>query len=233
MSRVLRTIALSLLVIVLALAALTARAMLEGRRELAESDAAFDQGDLHGATEHARRAAVLYAPGAPHVPKAYARLTAIAVGAEAAGDRREAESAWRAIRGAALETRHLWIPERAHLARANEALARLAEYPWPGNVRELRNAVEQAQVMASGEVIEASDLFLHRRKAARARSWDEGLPYNEAKRQATEHFERTYLLEALRRHEGNISRTAETIGLARQSLQQKIKELDLRSEDWT
>ncbi|MCA9597165.1 MAG: hypothetical protein KC776_27820 [Myxococcales bacterium] len=126
MSRVLRTIALSLLVIVLALAALTARAMLEGRRELAESDAAFDQGDLHGATEHARRAAVLYAPGAPHVPKAYARLTAIAVGAEAAGDRREAESAWRAIRGAALETRHLWIPERAHLARANEALARLA-----------------------------------------------------------------------------------------------------------
>ena len=43
-----------------------------------------------------------------------------------AGQHQVEESAWRAIRGAALETRHLWIPERAHLARANEALARLA-----------------------------------------------------------------------------------------------------------
>jgi hypothetical protein len=129
MSRVLRTVALSLLVVVLALAALTARAVIEGRRELAASDTAFNQGDLREATEHARRAAVLYAPGAPHVPKAYARLVAIAVGAEATGQRREAETAWRAVRGAALETRHLWIPEAANLERANAALARLSVSP--------------------------------------------------------------------------------------------------------
>jgi two-component system nitrogen regulation response regulator NtrX len=122
---------------------------------------------------------------------------------------------------------------RAKKGVSPEALTRLTEHPWPGNVRELRNVVEQAQVMASGEVIEANDLFLHRKKASKVRAWDDALPYNEAKRQATEHFERTYLLEALRRHEGNISRTAEAIGLARQSLQQKIKELDLRSEEWT
>ncbi len=45
-------------------------------------------------------------------------------------------------------------------------------------------------------------------------------------------FERKFLLEALRRHGGNISRTAEAVGMVRQSLQQKIRELGLRSEDW-
>jgi len=133
-------------------------------------------------------------------------------------------------RFSALQAERLNRPKKGF---SPEALARLADYGWPGNVRELRNVVEQAQVMASGEVIEASDLFLNRRKATKVRAWDDNLPYNEAKRQATEHFERTYLLDALRKHEGNISRTAETIGLARQSLQQKIKELDLRSEEWT
>ena len=48
-----------------------------------------------------------------------------------------------------------------------------------------------------------------------------------------ERFERDFLLAALRRNGGNISRTAESIGMVRQSLQQKIRELGLRSEDWT
>jgi DNA-binding NtrC family response regulator len=46
-------------------------------------------------------------------------------------------------------------------------------------------------------------------------------------------FERRYLLAALREHGGNVSRTAEAIGMARQSLQQKIRELSLREEDWS
>ena len=50
---------------------------------------------------------------------------------------------------------------------------------------------------------------------------------------AVEGFEREYLLTALRRHGGNISRTAESIGMVRQSLQQKIRELGLRDEDWS
>ena len=59
------------------------------------------------------------------------------------------------------------------------------------------------------------------------------LPFGEAKRSAVEQFERGYLLQALRAHDGNISRTAESIGMVRQSLQQKIRELGLRDEDWT
>ena len=60
-----------------------------------------------------------------------------------------------------------------------------------------------------------------------------GVPFAEAKRQLTERFERTYLLAALRQHSGNVSRTAAAIGMVRQSLQQKIRELDLRDEDWS
>ena len=47
-----------------------------------------------------------------------------------------------------------------------------------------------------------------------------------------ERFERAYLLGALRRSHGNVSRAAESVGMVRQSLQQKIRELGLRSEDW-
>ena len=60
-----------------------------------------------------------------------------------------------------------------------------------------------------------------------------GLPFNEAKRTAMEQFERAFLLRALRENEGNVSRTAEAIGMVRQSLQQKIRELGLRDEDWS
>jgi len=57
--------------------------------------------------------------------------------------------------------------------------------------------------------------------------------FADAKRKVVESFERDYLLDALRRNGGNVSQTAQAIGMVRQSLQQKIRELDLRSEDWS
>ncbi len=125
----LKSVAIGLLLAVLAVAALTARAVVDGQAQMKASDAAFDRGEIREAIDHARRAAVLYAPGTPHVQAAYERMIAIAVGAEAAGERELAQAAWRAVRGAALETRHLWVPRAAELARANENLARLATAP--------------------------------------------------------------------------------------------------------
>lgn len=126
--------ALGLMLAVIALATLTARAVVDGQAEMRASDAAFDAGHLRDSLDHARRAAVLYAPGAPHVRAAYARMIAIAVGAESTGRPRTAEMAWRAVRGAALETRHLWVPERAALTRANANLARLQAQAEAGAV---------------------------------------------------------------------------------------------------
>jgi DNA-binding NtrC family response regulator len=130
------------------------------------------------------------------------------------------------------------VTERLSLDKkrlSEAALARLARHGWPGNVRELQNAIEQAAVLASGPDIEAEDLNLPEGPVAPLRS---AVPtgessFAEAKRHAVVSFERDWLLAALRRHRGNISRTAEAIGMVRQSLQQKIRELDLRSEDWT
>ena len=118
---------------------------------------------------------------------------------------------------------------------SEEAMARLVQHPWPGNIREVRNVVEQASVLASGNVIEESDLHLDGREMSPAGPVQDmsALPFSEAKKRTVEQFERDFLLRALRATGGNISRAAESIGMVRQSLQQKIRELGLRSEDWT
>ncbi|MDJ0789539.1 MAG: sigma-54 dependent transcriptional regulator [Myxococcota bacterium] len=139
----------------------------------------------------------------------------------------------------ALVTRFLdEVAERHDLAPrtlSEDALARLAAYPFPGNVRELRNVIEQAAVLSPTERIEAKDLSLPElggSPSGRPATPDLTLPFSDSKRDAIERFERSYLLHALRANRGNISRTAEAIGMVRQSLQQKIRELGLRSEDW-
>jgi DNA-binding NtrC family response regulator len=124
--------------------------------------------------------------------------------------------------------------ERERVRISPEALARLACHGWPGNVRELRNVIERAGVLCSGERIEEVDLQLDRAPAGDApRASDADASFRDAKRKAVEDFERDYLLGALRENGGNISRTAAAIGMVRQSLQQKIRELGLRSEDWS
>jgi len=114
------------------------------------------------------------------------------------------------------------------------ALAQLARNPWRGNVRELRNVIERASVLSSGPVIDALDLRpgADGEPAPDNAKPKQGMTFRDAKRELVEGFERQYLIRALREHGGNVSRTAEAIGMVRQSLQQKIRELGLRSEDW-
>jgi len=123
---------------------------------------------------------------------------------------------------------------RAARRLAPDALAALSRCAWPGNVRELRNVIERAAVLAPGEEVHADDLVLPAaRGIPEASAGPAELPFVDAKRTAVEQFERAFLLRALRENEGNISRTAEAIGMVRQSLQQKIRELGLRDEDWS
>ena len=101
------------------------------------------------------------------------------------------------------------------------------------SLRELRNFVEQAVVLAPGDVVGEDDVELGTGAPGTAspRALD-ALPFGDAKRLAVEGFERDYLLRALRTHDGNISRTAESIGMVRQSLQQKVRELGLAVEEF-
>jgi DNA-binding NtrC family response regulator len=117
---------------------------------------------------------------------------------------------------------------------SEEAFKHLVRYPWAGNVRQLRNVVEQAAVLSGGPEIQTEDLRLDvAPPGSSPEQVDTTAPFRDAKQEAVESFERAYLLRALREHGGNISRTAESIGMVRQSLQQKIRELDLRDEDWS
>jgi DNA-binding NtrC family response regulator len=113
------------------------------------------------------------------------------------------------------------------------ALARLARHSWPGNVRELRNVLERAAVLSTGPEIAEEDLQLAPESGEILQSIpDLDLPFADAKRQTVESFERQYLSQALRENEGNVSRTATAIGMVRQSLQQKIRELGLKVDEF-
>jgi nitrogen regulation protein NR(I) len=107
-----------------------------------------------------------------------------------------------------------------------DAYALLMSSPWPGNVRELKNAIEAATVLSPGPEIRAADLRLHQQTHAPAVS--STATFKEAKQHVIETFERDFISRALRRHQGNITRAAEEMGMHRQQLQQKIRELGLK-----
>ncbi|MGE3276054.1 MAG: sigma-54-dependent transcriptional regulator [Vicinamibacterales bacterium] len=104
---------------------------------------------------------------------------------------------------------------------APEAVARLQHYPWPGNVRELRNVIERLMIMVPGDTITAQDLgFLgHDGVGTPVPAADTRLPLAEAR----ERFERDYILTALAEHQGNISRTADDLGVERSNLYKKMR----------
>ena len=97
----------------------------------------------------------------------------------------------------------------------------LRSYKWPGNVRELRNVIERLLIMVPGDTITLADLaFL---EGAAILSADAPgappLPLHDAR----ERFERDYILRALAAQNGNISRTAEVLGVERSNLYRKMR----------
>ncbi len=116
---------------------------------------------------------------------------------------------------------------------SREAMDMLQGYDWPGNVRELRNALERTLVLTEGSEIQEADLPEEIRRgtgaisAARkdgANSFLCESDFREAKRQ----FEIAYLKQKLEEHHWNVSKTAAEVGLHRQSLQEKLRELGIQ-----
>jgi len=110
---------------------------------------------------------------------------------------------------------------------AEPALQALLEYRWPGNVRELRNLIERLVIMVQGERIE-------RRNLPPALQHDRGRAKNGASgggffslQEARAAYEREYILRKLEENRGNISRTAEVLGLERSHLYRKMKSLGI------
>ena len=109
-----------------------------------------------------------------------------------------------------------------------EALAVLRRYRWPGNVRELRNVIERVVIMVPGSVVTARDLgFLDTTPAP------PDAPSAQVRRrirlqEARDRFERDYILRVLTEQQGNITRTAEALGLERSNLYRKMRTFGIR-----
>ena len=109
-------------------------------------------------------------------------------------------------------------------ALSPEAMAMIVRYRWPGNVRELRNVIERLIIMVPGDVIQPADLSFLMTPAADDRAAVTACgPLFEAR----DAWERAYIVEALASYEGNISRTADALGLERSNLYKKMRGLGI------
>ncbi|MBX7057428.1 MAG: sigma-54 dependent transcriptional regulator [Leptospirales bacterium] len=118
------------------------------------------------------------------------------------------------------------LPIKRFHARAVDLLV---QHAWPGNVRELKNVVERLCIMAKEEEISA-DIAAAQLNDPRERAPREGIQLSGDLRKAREDFERNYIIEALRKHEKNISRAARFLGIERTNLHRKLKSLGIDPE---
>jgi two-component system, NtrC family, nitrogen regulation response regulator NtrX len=113
---------------------------------------------------------------------------------------------------------------------AEDAMAVLQSHDWPGNVRQLRNNVERLMILTQGEPdVEVTSEMLPSEVGALVPTTPNGAGGEKlmslALRDAREIFEREYLVAQIARFSGNISRTAEFIGMERSALHRKLKSL--------
>jgi two-component system nitrogen regulation response regulator NtrX len=101
------------------------------------------------------------------------------------------------------------------------AVTGLRSYRWPGNVRELRNVIERLMIMVPGDTITLNDLAFLDGGAFGVADPSAGTPL--ALHDARDRFERDYILRALAAQQGNISRTAEVLGVERSNLYRKMR----------
>ena len=105
------------------------------------------------------------------------------------------------------------------------------KYQWPGNVRELRNLVERISILSVDENPNninqlVHDSLTHKSMSQNIDSYDNVLSY--PLKEAREQFEKNYLTSQLKKHKGNISKTAEFIGMERSALHRKLKTLGVK-----
>ncbi len=108
----------------------------------------------------------------------------------------------------------------------------LYTYDWPGNVRELRNLVERITILSANEskgninniiedILNPSSSFINNKDLLEK-------TFSAPLKEARKHFEKEYLTKQLKKNHGNISKTADFIGMERSALHRKLKELGIK-----
>ena len=106
------------------------------------------------------------------------------------------------------------------------AVDALEAYGWPGNVRELKNLIERLMILSPEEEVRREDLPGEFGNG----TLSGGVAPEAPLRDAREDFERRYILAALKRNRGNVSRTADALDLERSNLYRKLKAYGIEVE---
>ena len=108
----------------------------------------------------------------------------------------------------------------------------LYTYNWPGNVRELRNLVERITILSSNESKQKINQLIDDILAPSSKIRDNRdilkQSFQSPLKEARENFEKEYLSTQLKKHHGNISKTADFIGMERSALHRKLKSLGIK-----
>lgn len=107
--------------------------------------------------------------------------------------------------------------ERKDISLHEHALEKLCSYHWPGNIRELQHTIEKAIILCEGDIIRPKDIFVKQ-------SWRPQLTTTVPN---LEEVERQAIEIAIRQNDGNLTATAEQLGISRQTLYNKIKRFKL------
>jgi DNA-binding NtrC family response regulator len=111
-----------------------------------------------------------------------------------------------------------------------EEMERLRRHSWPGNVRELRNVIERACALTHDDRLELEEAFDAQGGAIVAPSGPVNidLPFKEAKAQVIDNFEREYIRELLKRHNGNLSAASRSAEVDRKHFRELLRKHGLR-----
>ena len=111
------------------------------------------------------------------------------------------------------------------------ALEKLMTHNWPGNVRELKNIIERLIILTPTNEIKADDIPELSIRYEPDLQQPETLPAADSLRDARLDFERQFIIKKLEEYDGNISKTAEAIGLERSNLHKKLKSLKVTTKE--
>ena len=110
---------------------------------------------------------------------------------------------------------------------SDDAIELLMKHDWPGNVRELKNIIERMIILTPSNDITAKDIPPLNTKEAKSVFPGTPVAAADSFRDAKMDFERQFILKKLEENDGNISRTAEAIGMERSNLHKKLRSLNV------
>ena len=133
--------------------------------------------------------------------------------------------------------KHRGVSKKKIHGVSGRALACLTEYPWPGNVRELENAILRGLVLCRSDSIEVEDLpeefrCLEKEEEGKIAADRQELKQmkKHAQQKMKEEMEKNFIVEALRKGEGNVQRSAAMVNMDRRQFQNLIKKYGIGKE---